>query len=119
GGCSLGELALISVAAGFGEEVLFRGLIQGELSERLGLGPALAISGTVFGLLHAITPGYVVLAGVMGAYLGWTWAASGSLVVPIVAHAVYDVLGLVVILRRPAWGEANGDMTDGPEDRPG
>jgi membrane protease YdiL (CAAX protease family) len=36
----------------------------------------------------------------MGAYLGGLWQTSGNLLVPIVAHAVYDFAVLCVLLRR-------------------
>ena len=53
----------------------------------------------LFGLLHAVNVAYAVLAALMGLYLGWLWMATGNLAVPIVAHAVYDFLALVYILR--------------------
>jgi membrane protease YdiL (CAAX protease family) len=36
----------------------------------------------------------------MGAYLGGLWEASGNLLVPIVAHALYDFAVLRLLLRR-------------------
>ncbi|CAN5914346.1 hypothetical protein BH23PLA1_BH23PLA1_42240 [soil metagenome] len=101
GGASTFELALLALAAGLGEELLFRGVIQAVLDDRLGTWQALILASLIFGLLHAITPGYVVLAAGIGAYLGWTWIASGNLLVPIVAHALYDFLALVYLLQGP------------------
>jgi hypothetical protein len=93
-------LAAVSLAAGIGEEVLFRGFLQAWLATLLGsLGGLLAAS-AVFGFAHPITAGYVVIAALMGAYLGGLWQASGNLLVPIVAHALYDFAVLRLLLRR-------------------
>src|SRR4051812_17096358 len=90
--CSPAELALLALAAGVGEEALFRGVIQGALGRAIGPGAGLAVASLLFGLLHPITPAYVLLAAGLGAYLGWIWTASGNLLVVIVAHALYDWL---------------------------
>ncbi len=99
GGASTFELALLALAAGIGEELLFRGVLQGVFEDRFGTATGLALASLLFGLAHAITPGYVVLAAGIGAYLGLTWIASGNLLVPIVAHALYDFLALLYLLR--------------------
>ncbi len=101
GTCTWIELALISMAAGVGEELLFRGAIQGALSRWLGVGAGIAAASLLFGLLHPITPAYVVLAGLMGAYLGLVWVLSGNLLTVIIAHALYDFLALMILLRPP------------------
>ncbi len=101
--CHLVDLLLISALAGLGEEMLFRGVIQraiaGGLDEPLNHWIALAVSGTLFGLAHSITRTYAVLATLIGFYLGWLWLATGNLIVPIVAHAVYDFLALAYLVR--------------------
>ena len=40
-----------------------------------------------------------MLAAVVGAYLGALFVASGNLLVPILAHALYDLVALVVLTR--------------------
>jgi len=110
--CTWGELVGISLLAGIGEELLFRGVFQAALADWTGdflphspagamVGDwiALVIAAIVFGLLHAVTVAYAVLATLMGLYLGWLWMATGNLALPIAAHAVYDFLALVYILR--------------------
>jgi hypothetical protein len=101
--CRLVDLAVISALAGLGEEMLFRGVIQ-PLAATWVDGPSgpwvgLAVAAVLFGLVHPITFGYVVLAGAMGVYLGWLQIATGNLLVPIVAHAVYDLLALAYLVR--------------------
>jgi membrane protease YdiL (CAAX protease family) len=103
--CSLAELASLSLLAGVGEELLFRGVLQELLCGWWGLGAGLATASLVFGLLHALTPTYAVLATLMGAYLGGVWLATGNLLPAIIAHALYDFLALVVLVRyAPAGG---------------
>lgn len=99
--CTLGQLLLISLLAGFGEELLFRGVIQAGVHTYSG-SPwlALVIASLLFGLAHPLTVTYVVLAGLIGAYLGWLALATENLLVPIVTHAAYDFVALVYLLRR-------------------
>jgi membrane protease YdiL (CAAX protease family) len=110
---SLAELAGVSFLAGVGEEMLFRGVLQAATAEWTGdflphspagaiVGNWIALAGVaiLFGLLHAANAAYAVLATLMGLYLGWLWIATGNLAVPMVAHAVYDFLALLYILRR-------------------
>jgi membrane protease YdiL (CAAX protease family) len=110
--CTWVEVAAISLLAGLGEELLFRGVFQSAMVEWSGdflpHSPAGAMVGdwvaivsvaVLFGLLHAVNAAYAVLAALMGLYLGWLWTATGNLAVPIVAHAVYDFLALEYILR--------------------
>ena len=51
---------------------------------------------------HWSTPLYFLLATITGIYLGWLYWATGSLVAPVLAHALYDFIALVVIVRRQA-----------------
>lgn len=104
--CSFGELVLISIAAGFGEEALFRGLIQAMLSNSLGLWAGLIIASFLFGLAHLVTPAYGMLAGLIGVYFGLLFVLSGNLLLPISTHALYDLIALTYLMgRRPRRGE--------------
>lgn len=99
-GCSLIDFALIAVAAGFAEELFFRGAVQGLAVRWAGLPLGLAIASALFGLAHLITPTYAVIAAAIGLYLGALYAATGNLLVPIVIHALYDFLALAYWIRR-------------------
>lgn len=94
------DYALVSLAAGVGEELLFRGVIQGSLSRTLGPGAGLLLASLVFGTLHPITPAYIVLAAGLGAYLGGVWLLTGNLLSAIVAHGLYDFFALLLLFRR-------------------
>ncbi len=99
--CRWYDIVWIAAAAGLCEEAFFRGFLQQWLEPRCGFVWALAVASVVFGVLHMITPTYAVLATAAGAYLGWLVHVTGppNLVPPIIAHAVYDYLALVVVVR--------------------
>ena len=95
------EITVISLAAGVGEELLFRGVLQPEL----GLVPA----SVIFGLLHMGGSGtlafgcwVMVIGGALGGLAVWT----GGLLAPIVAHAVYDAAAMSYI----RWGRDCGKV---------
>ena len=96
------ELCLIGFAAGLGEEMLFRGVIQTAFMNQFDNVPALAIGITavVFGAMHFVTLAYAVLATTAGFYLGWLYYVSGQLVLPILVHGLYDSLALIYLVRR-------------------
>jgi hypothetical protein len=100
---SIAEMAVISALAGIGEELMFRGLLQEGLARwiggSMGVWIALGVASTLFGLLHPMNSAYVLLAAVIGLLLGGLWIATGNLLVPIVAHAVYDFLGLLWLVK--------------------
>ena len=105
--CTVLELAGISFLAGLGEELLFRPIVQGGLARWVGgsWGPVigLAAAALIFGLLHRITLTYMLLAGLIGLYLGLLWILTGNLLAPITAHALYDFLALLYLTKiRPA-----------------
>ncbi len=89
-----GSVVLVAVLAGVGEEFLFRGVIQDGLAIHLGPVPGLILASLLFGLAHAVTPAYFLIASLMGAYLGWLYLHSGNLLLPIVVHALYDWIAI-------------------------
>jgi uncharacterized protein len=102
-GASAGGIVLLSLMAGVGEEVLFRGVIQAGLSERLPAWLAVGIAAFLFGVAHWLTMSYAVFAALIGVYLGILFLLTGNLLVPAVTHALYDIVALSVLVRlRPA-----------------
>ena len=93
------DFALIAVLAGFGEEGLFRGVIQGGLSGEIPPAAALVLASVLFGLLHLVTPMYGAIATIFGLYLGGLYILTGNLVVPVIVHTLYDFWALVYLLR--------------------
>ena len=100
---SVAALAVVSLFAGLGEELLFRGVLldaprqwwDGPFIESL----ALVASSILFGLVHPFSRTYVVLATLIGAYLGLLLIITDSLLPPIIAHALYDFIILTYVLR--------------------
>ncbi len=99
--CTVPDLAAIALLAGFGEEMLFRGTLQALLVRGSGPWAGLAMASLLFGLIHAVTPAYAVLATLTGAYLGWLWQVNGNILTPITVHALYDFAALVYLLAGP------------------
>ena len=99
GGLQWLGVVMLATAAGIGEELLFRGFLQGSLEHVLGTALGLLAASLVFGLVHAITPAYAVIATLMGVYLGTAWRWSGNLVVPITIHAAYDAAVIWFVMR--------------------
>jgi hypothetical protein len=96
---SLPMALLLGGAAGVGEELLFRGLLQEGLSTLLGAIPGLLLASLIFGLLHAVTPVYAVFATFLGVVLGALFLYSASLLPSLLAHALYDAAGLIMLRR--------------------
>ena len=96
--CDWTDLALISIAAGVGEEMLFRGIIQGGIDRLFGPIAGVVGASVLFGLLHPVSFTYIVLAGGLGVYIGVFWMISGNLLSVIIAHALYDFIALLVLL---------------------
>lgn len=86
------DIVFLSCVSGFCEEVFFRGL----LLSRFGL----IISSLAFAALHL--PGlkywiYALWAALSGALFGWLFILSGSLWLPISAHALNNIIGMFLL----------------------
>lgn len=110
--CRVVDLAVISVLAGLGEEMLFRAVIQeavaGWVDGEPGRWIGLAVAALLFAAVHMVTPTYALLAGIIGLYLGWIWIVTGNLLVPITIHAAYDFLALVYLVKIRRRGSTVG-----------
>jgi hypothetical protein len=98
-GSSATTVALVAALAGVGEEALFRGVIQTALLDRVPAWAAVGLTAAAFGLAHALSLTYALLAALVGGYLGWLHLVSGNLLVPILAHGFYDFVALQILLR--------------------
>lgn len=93
------RIAIMAAGAGVSEELLFRGVLQ-TLSDRyLPIWLAIVLTNLLFGVLHARTALYAVIAGLVGAYLGWLFAYTDNLIAPIITHALYDAIALELARR--------------------
>ncbi|MEJ2697062.1 MAG: CPBP family intramembrane metalloprotease [Candidatus Sulfobium sp.] len=91
------ELVLISVSAGFAEELLFRGVLQTEFG--------IVAASIIFGLIHFVSPAYAVAATLMGFYIGCVFQISGHLLMPVQLHFIYDLGALAYIRYFPSADE--------------
>ena len=96
--------AAVAVAAGVGEELLFRGWLLSGLQHAGWFGPgpwpAAIASAVAFGICHWLSATYAVLAMLVGLYLGAVFIWSGGLLAPIIAHALYDFIALAYLMKR-------------------
>jgi membrane protease YdiL (CAAX protease family) len=102
----LGHILLLAGLSSLGEELLFRGLLT----------PAIGVvmSAALFGLAHQIAgPSRWVWVGwamVVGVGLGAVFAATGSLVGPLLAHAVMNAVNLAYLRDHEPRGEGDADI---------
>ncbi|MDS0299866.1 CPBP family intramembrane metalloprotease [Halogeometricum sp. S1BR25-6] len=80
------------------EELVFRGVVQGQFRREYGVTFAVAASSAVFAAIHFTSftgEGALVTLGVvlvLGAVLGAIYEKSESLLVPVVAHGLYNTV---------------------------
>lgn len=115
---SVPEMLAVCFAAGVGEELLFRGWLlpavanwSGGMNDMQSVAIGVAVSSIAFGLVHPITKLYVVLASLIGFYLAGLMLWTDNLIVPIVAHAAYDAIQMLVSKLKP------GTVSEKPDSR--
>lgn len=88
-------VALVPVIVG--EELVWRGAVQASLVERVGAWRGVALAAAVYALVHAPlgSPVLVAVAFFCGLAWGSLRARTASLVPPLVAHLLWDVLVLL------------------------
>lgn len=89
------DILLIAFSSGFCEEVLFRGVVQGQFG--------IIIASVIFGLFHYAGNRYifyVIWAACAGAALGLAMDYFHSLWVPIMAHIVNNFLSIGMVRYR-------------------
>lgn len=88
-------LVLFAVLPPLCEELLFRGFVLSGFRARFGEGKAVVLSAILFGALHMELT-RILPTAVIGLLLGFVLVRTGSLLAPILVHAVYN--GLLVTL---------------------
>jgi membrane protease YdiL (CAAX protease family) len=97
---------LVILGAPLGEETFFRGFLFRGLRRRFRFWPAALISGAVFGALHVVplsarqAAGTAVIAPalfVVGVGLAMVYERRKSLLAPIIAHVVFNIVGFLGI----------------------
>ena len=64
-----------------------------------GFAPAAVTVGVGFGLAHNLSPAYFIISGLSSCIFSVMFANSGNnIVIPVVAHALYDLIALKLTL---------------------
>ena len=94
------DLFVLAAIAGISEEILFRGVIQPWMENLWGVVAGILVSSIIFGLVHAVTALYFVMATAVSIYLGLYlgYDSTRNLLTPIIIHSLYDFFAFVVIL---------------------
>ncbi len=95
------QIFLVTALAGLGEELLFRAFLQNWLAGYWGVALAIGVTSLIFGLLHYLSFVYFVSAFLMSILFGVGYVASGSLLMTMVWHGVYDLMALWILMRYP------------------
>ena len=86
------QIIVLSCAAGFGEEILFRGILQPMTD--------IFFASLIFGMLHSVNLHYFFIATLMGYYFGHVYETTGTLMIPILLHSIYDIVALFLLKRK-------------------
>jgi membrane protease YdiL (CAAX protease family) len=88
------------VGAPFVEELLFRGLIQGAFTRRVGPTPAIFVTAVIFCFAHVLNEGPVAPLVLFPAalVLGYLRHRSGRLAPGMIAHATFNAIALALLL---------------------
>lgn len=105
-------LAVVSlVLTAPGEELIFRGLVQGLFRRAYGVVPAVLVTSLGFGLVHYVAlagagsrPAYVAIAALLGLVLGALYERTETLVVPVVVHGAWNAVQFLRVYAIEVWG---------------
>ena len=90
-------ILLAVVIAPVAEELAFRGYLYGVIKRYFGAVPALVLSGILFALVHQNLPSFFPLL-VLASVFALAYELSGSLLVPMTMHALFNALSLILVL---------------------
>ena len=91
-------ILLASVAAPLVEELLFRGVLYNAIKLRLGVWPAIVLTGLVFGVVHPVGIAEMLAIAVLGGVFAWMAETRKSLVPSITAHFVNNFTATLLLL---------------------
>jgi membrane protease YdiL (CAAX protease family) len=86
------------ICAPVAEEIFFRGYVFEKFRGAGYVGIGLVVSSFLFAIIHFSDPYNVPCIGIYGAVLSWMFYKSGSLVAPIVAHAVNNGVAIILMV---------------------
>lgn len=89
-------IVVIALVAPIAEELFFRGMLFQAFERWLGVWPSAALSAAVFGAVHGEWFVFVITF-LFGIYLALIFRRRGTIVTPIVAHMLFNGLGVLLI----------------------
>jgi CAAX protease family protein len=97
GGYLVIAIVVMVILAPIFEELFFRGLFYPALRRRVGPRSAIVLNGAIFGVIHfqPLSMLSLILVGIVLAYL---YEKTDSLAAPIIAHSLYNLAVVIVIL---------------------
>jgi membrane protease YdiL (CAAX protease family) len=90
---------LIGLLIGPGEELVWRGAIQRVFTERLGRLPGLLLATALYTAVHLSSgnPMLILAALVCGLYWGYLYQRTGSILLVVVSHTVWDLMVFLLL----------------------
>ena len=79
------------------EEPIFRGVMFRGLAKSMPIWAAMTASGFVFALIHVNAASFIPL-WFLGCVFAWLYCRTGSILAPITAHFMFNLLNLVLVL---------------------
>lgn len=116
-GLYFGAVAFMFLVVGPCEEVLYRGIVQNRLRERLAAIPSILIASVVFASVHVVAlsgGNLLAMATTVGVLfvpaivLGAVYEYTGNIVVPSLLHGLHNSFIITVIFFGPSVEEAAG-----------
>lgn len=84
------------------EELFFRGYIQQNYTRSMSTRSAVMLTGFIFALFHLSAANLLPLA-LLGWYIGYIYAATGNLAVPVAAHFANNLAALLLLYVMEGW----------------
>jgi len=104
-------VAVLALIAPLGEELVFRGLLQGGAEEVMGQRQALLLASALFAAAH-LQPYFVAGLFLVGLVIGAAYQRTRSLLACVYVHGLYNLLSLASW--EAAGTEESASWTDGP-----
>jgi len=91
-------IALAVLCAPIVEELLFRGALYNGAKMRLGVWPAIVLSGLVFGCIHPVGIAEKLALSSLGMVFAWVAETRKSLVPSMTAHAINNAMSTILLI---------------------
>ncbi|MBB3187499.1 CPBP family intramembrane glutamic endopeptidase [Microbacter margulisiae] len=89
------NIILIAIVPAFAEEFFFRGTVQRLFAQKMNIHLSIWITAAIFSAVHVEFYGFIPRL-LLGAYLGYLLAWSGSIWIPVLAHFANNFIGVFV-----------------------